>query len=67
LNYYNISGSPTPSRFEIEGDGTYDLTPAIAAWGKMKYYTTGSDDPTAIETSEFDILLGLIYRIGGGR
>jgi hypothetical protein len=67
LNYYNVDGAPTPSRFEIEGDGTYDITNKIAASGRAKYYQTGSDDPAAIETSEFDILLGLIYRIGGGR
>jgi hypothetical protein len=67
LNYYNVDNSPTPSRFELEGDGTYDITEQVAASAKLKYYKTGSDDANALETSEIDFLLGLIYRIGGRR
>ena len=65
LKYYNLDNAATPSRLELEGEGIYQIARRIDASAKLKYYATGSDDPGAIETSEFDILFGLIYHIGG--
>jgi hypothetical protein len=67
LNYYNQDNAPTPSRLELQGEGSYDISNQIGASVKLKYFSTGSDDQNAIETSEFDILFALIYRIGGGK
>ncbi|MBI5867341.1 MAG: SH3 domain-containing protein [candidate division Zixibacteria bacterium] len=65
LKYYNVDGAPTPTRFELEGEGFYRVGRRIDIEARLKYYVTGSNDPGAIENSEIDILVGLVYRIGG--
>lgn len=65
LNYYNVDGASTPTRFELEGEGIYRVGRRIDIEARLKYYVTGSNDPGAIENSEIDILVGLVYRIGG--
>ena len=63
--FYNQDDAPTPSRFELEGEGAYQINEQVDASLKLKFYSTGSDDPGAVESSELDVLFGFIYRIGG--
>lgn len=66
-SFYNVDGASAPTRTELEGDAAYELSRLIDATLRLKYYATGADDIGAIKTSEFDILFGLMYMIGGRR
>ncbi len=63
--FYNRDNAQSPSRFELEGNMTYQISRKIDASARAKYYTSGADDPGSRKTSELDILFGLIYRLGG--
>ncbi|MBD3297636.1 MAG: SH3 domain-containing protein [candidate division Zixibacteria bacterium] len=64
LKQYNIDNAPTLDRLHIEGQGMYSITPRVDASAQIKLYTSGSDDPNATETTETDLLVGLIYHLG---
>ncbi len=67
LRYYNLDSDATPTRFELSIDGTYDFDRRFGGSLKLAYHETGSDDPGALETSEFEILLGVVYRFDAQR
>lgn len=66
-DFYNVENSATPTRVELEGDAIYEITDAVDASVRMKYYSTEVDDTTSMKSSEIDILFGLVYRIGSRR
>ncbi|MFC1571958.1 hypothetical protein ACFL6M_00005, partial [Candidatus Eisenbacteria bacterium] len=66
-NYYNIDDAATPTRVELEGDATYELSSQFDASMRMKYYSTKTDGTVSTKSGEFDILLGLVYKIGAQR
>ncbi len=67
LKRYNVDKAPTLDRLHIEGQGTYSITQRVEASAQIKLYTSGSDDPNAIKTTETDLLVGLIYHLGSRR
>lgn len=65
LNAYNLDDAPKPTRFEFEGDAAYRIHALFDANVELQYFATGADEVGAIKTSEFDILLGATYHLGG--
>ncbi|MBN1543312.1 hypothetical protein JW992_14320 [candidate division KSB1 bacterium] len=61
---YNIPDSPAPVRLEIQVNASYAVTPVVDATLRLQNYSIGADDPGAIQTSEFDVLVGLAYHLG---
>lgn len=64
LEQYNIDNAPTLDRLQLEGEGTYSITPRLDASAQIQLYTSGSDDPNGLETTETDLLFGLKYHLG---